>query len=106
LKNLALHCEFRDPDDEVRGSVVGTCIDNQLKKKYLSEKNLTLEKVLSIGKQYGAVLSQVEEMNTNPGKDEKSTKETIITVNQHTHKHRSGGKYSKRNQNKLCFKCG
>ncbi len=51
LKNLALHCEFKDLDEEVRDSVVSTCRSNHLKKKLLSEKNLTLEKVLTVGKE-------------------------------------------------------
>lgn len=80
LRNLALHCEFNNPEEEVRDTVVATCNSNQLKKKLLSEKNLTLEKVLSIGKEYEAVLSQVEEMDVYRRKDRtvESDEENVI----------------------------
>ena len=78
LKNLAIHCESNNLEEQVRDSVVSTCNDNNLKKKLLSEKNLTLEKVLSKGKEYEAVLAQVKEMDTKQtqkvDKDEKVMK--------------------------------
>ena len=88
LKNLAIHCEFRDPDEEVRDSLVATCIDNQLKKKLLSEKNLTLEKVLSMGKEFEAVLTQVAEMDSTKEKDIEASVETVMKIN-------NRGKYNK-----------
>ena len=107
MKNLAIYCEFRDPDEEVRDSLVATCIDNQLKKKLLSEKNLTLEKVLSMGKEFEVVLAQVAEMDSTKQKDSEASVETVMKIN-------NRGKYNKyrneRGQNnhlsKSCFKCG
>ena len=86
--------------------MVSTCSSRQLKKKLLSERNLTLEKVLSIGKEYEAVLSQVQEMDIKDSRDKnfESEEENVRKI----------GKYSQRqkfkqnetsNSNK-CYNCG
>ena len=99
LKNLALHCEFNNLEEEVRDSVVATCIDNTLKKKYLNETNLTLEKVLSIGKEHEAVLIQVTDMSIKQTTENLEEKEHINKI--HDSKKQ---KYS--NKVRSCFKCG
>ena len=107
LKNLALHCEFANLDEEVRDSVVSTCTSNQLKKKLLSERNLTLEKVLSMGKEYEAILSQGKDM------DNKNSKDRCFGSDEESYENvRKIGKYSQRQKFKLsdtsrqCYNCG
>ena len=106
LKNLALHCEFANTDEEVRDSVVATCNSNHLKKKYLSEKNLTLEKVLSMGKEYEAVLSQVQEMESKNATDNIED-ETVMKINKSgKYSHKKNFKSHNNQSSKSCFKCG
>ena len=108
LRNLALHCEFNNPEEEVRDTVVATCNSNQLKKKLLSEKNLTLEKVLSIGKEYEAVLSQVEEMDVYRRKDRtvESDEENVMKVRSGKYSSRRSFQSEERKSSRACYNCG
>ena len=48
LKNLALHCEFQNQDEEIKDTFVATCHDINLKFILLKEKELILEECKSI----------------------------------------------------------
>jgi len=108
LRNLALHCEFNNLEEEVRDSVVSTCTSNRLKKKLLSEKNLTLEKVLSIGKEYEAVLSQVEEMDVKNSKDKnfETDDENVMRLKAGKYSNRRKFQPEDRKASRTCFNCG
>ena len=51
LSNLTLHNEYEaTTEDEIRDQVIAKCKSSKLRKRLLQEPNLTLEKVLRIGK--------------------------------------------------------
>ena len=64
LKNLALHCEFQNQDEEIKDTFVATCHDINLKRKLLKEKELTLEKCIAIGKKHESIAVKLREMET------------------------------------------
>ena len=47
LKNLALHCEFENQDEEMKDTFVATCHDINLKYKLLKERGLDVSKTYS-----------------------------------------------------------
>ena len=51
LKRLIIHCEYGDAtQNEIRDQVIAKCKSSKLRKRSLQEPDLTLEKVLTIGK--------------------------------------------------------
>ncbi|MES9882797.1 MAG: RNase H-like domain-containing protein [Sedimenticola sp.] len=52
LSKLAMSCEYGDKDEMVRDQIVDNCRSNDLRKKLLSEQNLTLERVQTIARTY------------------------------------------------------
>ena len=51
LRKLAATCEYGDTTNEqIRDQVIATCTSSKLRKRLLSEADLTLDKVLQIGK--------------------------------------------------------
>ena len=62
LKNLALHYEVQNQDEEIKGTFVATCHDINLKRKSLKEKQLTLEKCIAIDKEHESIAVEVHEI--------------------------------------------
>lgn len=51
LKKLTIHCEYGDArQNEIRDQVIAKCQSSKLRKRLLQEADLTLDKVLTIGK--------------------------------------------------------
>ena len=50
LRKLALHCEYTDVNTELRDHFVSTCKSSKLRKRLLTEVNLTLDKTLTIAR--------------------------------------------------------
>lgn len=45
LRKLSLHCEYGNTvDDQIRDQVISPCPSSKLRKRYLTEPDLTLEK--------------------------------------------------------------
>lgn len=45
LRKLSLHCEYGNTvDDQIRDQVISSCPSSKLRKRYLTEPDLTLEK--------------------------------------------------------------
>ncbi|XP_068238437.1 uncharacterized protein [Palaemon carinicauda] len=50
LRNLAVSCEFLELENVIIDQVIAYCTSQELRKKLLQDKDLTLEKVLIIGR--------------------------------------------------------
>ena len=61
MKNLDLHCEFQNQDEEIKDTFVATCHDINLKQKLSKEKELTLEKCIAIGKEHESIAVELRE---------------------------------------------
>ncbi|MCG8048362.1 MAG: DDE-type integrase/transposase/recombinase [Candidatus Thiodiazotropha taylori] len=55
LRKLALTCEFGDTkDDAIRDQIIDKCKSNDLRRRFLRDKDLKLDKLLDIGRSYEA----------------------------------------------------
>ena len=90
LKTLSETCEYQNSDEEVRDQFVFSCHDNKLREKLLQTKNLTLEKLLEVGKIYERAKQQANEIGGV---------ENINIV------HRQSQNQKSSNQRK-CYRCG
>ena len=64
MKNLALHCKFQNQGEEIKYPFVATCHDINLKRKWLKEKEFTLEKCIAIDKEHESIAVELREMET------------------------------------------
>ena len=64
LKNLALHCEFQNQDEEIKDTFVATCHDVNLKLILLKKKQLILEEYIAINKEDESIDVELREMET------------------------------------------
>ena len=62
LKHLSLSCEFNDSNDRIRDQVVQKCTSTTLRRKFLTEKDLTLEKVLDIASTFERAQNSATQM--------------------------------------------
>ena len=91
LKSLCETCEYTKPDEEVRDQFVFSCYDNKLREKLLQTKNLSLEKLVEVGKIYERSKQQAMDI----GGAEKSV--NIVTQKE---------KGTKKQPNRKCYRCG
>ncbi|XP_060558907.1 uncharacterized protein LOC132719176 [Ruditapes philippinarum] len=52
LSKLAVSCEFIDQDDQIRDHILESCASDDLRKKLLTTKNLTLERLQEVARTY------------------------------------------------------
>ncbi|MES9903104.1 MAG: hypothetical protein ABW168_10515 [Sedimenticola sp.] len=62
LSKLAISCEFPDKNDMVRDQVVNTCKSSHLRRKFLEQPELTLDKVQSIARTFDLSETHVRRM--------------------------------------------
>ena len=90
LKTLSETCEYQNSDEEVRDQFVFSCQDNKLREKLLQTKNLTLEKLLEVGKIYERAKQQANEIGGA---------ENINIVHKQSQNHKSSSQ-------RKCYRCG
>ena len=115
LKKLTLYCEYEAAtEDEIRDQVIAKCKSSKLRKRLLQEPDLTLEKVLRIGKlmeQSDHQTRQIEQ-NNGIGVSAETKQDSFSELNriksdkwQHKGKHNSNSK-PKYNHTRQCGRCG
>ena len=86
LRKLTLYCEYGDSTEEqIREQVIATCNSTKLRRKLLTESDLTLEKVLQIGQSMEQAqhrLSTIEQKST-PSTSETSNQEELNVLPYH-----------------------
>ena len=86
LRKLTLYCEYGDSTEEqIRDQVIATCNSTKLRRKLLTESDLTLEKVLQIGQSMEQAqhhLSTIEQKST-PSTSETSNQEELNVLPYH-----------------------
>ena len=88
LKKLALTCEFEDKkDDMTRGQIIDKYKSNDLRRRFLREKDLPLEKLLDIGRSYEAADLRAKKME-HPEQEVNRVKSSGYTTKSHTKKKR------------------
>ena len=103
LKNLALHCEFQNHDEEIKDTFVATCHDINLKRKSLKEKKFTLEKCIAIAKEHESITVELREMET---KNRDTELELLAKVSKRKRKIEKRKERLQRKSKNICFKCG
>ena len=88
LRKLTLYCEYGDStEDQILDQVIATYNSTKLRRKLMTESDLTLEKVLQIGqsmKQAQHHLSSIEQKST-PSTSETSNQEELNVLRYHRH---------------------
>ncbi len=115
LKKLTIHCEYGEAtQDEIRDQVIAKCKSSKLRKRLLQEPDLTLNKVITIGKlmeQSDHQAKKIEQQNCAGSSD--AMKESFSDLNKmksrnFQHKGRQTGpkaqNYTPRKQQ--CGRCG
>lgn len=113
LKKLIIHCEYGDAaQDEIRDQVIAKCKLSKLRKRLLQEPDLTLDKVLTIGKlmeQSDHQTKKIEQQNA-AGSLAEGVKESFSDLNKiRPNKYQNKGKQrDQRNtqQRQKCGRCG
>ena len=110
LKTLAETCDFEGQVNiEIRDQFIFTCRSTTLKKKLLQQENLTLEKLLEIGRNKELSQKQATEISNTKSSDT-TEEEYVNKFNQprsHSNKQRQTRQSFDRNpEYKTCFKCG
>ena len=103
LKNLALHCEFQNHDEEIKDTFVATCHDINLKRKSLKEKKFTLRKCIAIAKEHESITVELREMET---KNRDTELELLAKVSKSKRKIEKRKERHQRKSKNICFKCG
>ena len=62
LRKLASTCEFQHPDPEIKSQIINRCHNQQLRIKAFETKNLTLDKLLELGKSLETIQKQAREI--------------------------------------------
>ena len=62
LRKLSLFCEYIDQDEEIRVHVLVACLSTELRKKLLTEKELTLNKTIEIAKTMESAISRIKDL--------------------------------------------
>ena len=101
LKNLALHCEFQNQDEEVKDTFVATCHDINLKCKLLKVKDLTFKKWIAIDKERDSIAVELREMET---KDRDTDLELLSKVSKSKRKIEKRKEKHQRKSKHNCFK--
>ena len=115
LRKLTLYCEYEaTTEDEIRDQVIAKCKSSKLRKRLLQEPDLTLEKVLRIGKlmeQSDHQTRQIEQQN-GAGASADTKMDSFSELNkiksdkwQHKSKHTSSGR-PRHSQHRQCGRCG
>jgi hypothetical protein len=60
LRSQARYCEFANTDTEIKSHIIQTCTSSRLRRRALSEPNLTLQQLLDIGRSMEAAERQVK----------------------------------------------
>ena len=69
LRKLASTCEYGDQkNDQIRDQVIATCFSSSLRKKFLTESSLTLEKLLEIAQAMESAHHQSKEIESGSSK--------------------------------------
>lgn len=81
LKQLALSCEFTDRDDRIRDQLVEKCVSSTLRRKFLCEKNLTLDKALELSSIYERAQDSASKIENNTNRSgQPPTEESALRV--------------------------
>ena len=59
LRRLSTHCDFTDPDGEIKSKIIQTCLSSKLRTEYLS-KTHTLDEIMAMGRTYESVNLQTK----------------------------------------------
>ncbi len=59
LRILATYCEFADDDTEIVRQVIQRCVSSKLRRSYLKEVDIDIEKILSLGRIHDTLDNQV-----------------------------------------------
>ena len=126
LRTLSLYCEYQDNNDQIRDQFIASCSSTKLRKRLLTESQLTLEKILEIGRARESAQHQSNEMETAENSDHqhinafnknytssKRFQQQRRTTSNHPPKEciRCGarghsGQECRRSRNATCHKCG
>ena len=110
LKKLTIYCEYEAAiEDEIRDEVFDKCKSSKLRKRLLQELDLTLEKLLRIGKlmeQSDHQTRQIEEQN-GAGTTAETKPDSFLDLNKIKTKSKQTSIGNPRyNQHRQCGKCG
>ena len=101
-RKRALTCDFEDKkDDMIRDQIIDKCKLNDLRRRFLREKDLTLEKLLDIGRSYEAADLRAKKME-HPEQEVNRVKSAGYTTKSHREKRPDKEQREIRN----CFRCG
>lgn len=113
LRKMAQSCDFQDKDRELKSQIIGRCKDRRLRQRALETQNLTLDKLLKIGRTMEISDTQQKQIEKQIKKE--SVKETEGTANKMYHtkswkkkpwndktQYKDGSSYGK----KTCYFCG
>ena len=62
LRKLSLFCKYNDQDEQIRDQVLITCLSTELRKKLLTEKELTLNKTTETAKTMESANSHIKDL--------------------------------------------
>ena len=98
LKKLALTCEFGDTkEDAIRDQIIDKCKSYDLRRRFLREKDLKLDKLLDIGRSYEAAGMCAAKMESKSSSDVNKLKTelrkpTVTRKSTETYKRQEGRK--------------
>ena len=77
LRKLSIFCEYIDQDEQIRGQVLVTCLSIELRKKLLTEQELTLNKTTEIAKTTESTNSHIKDLEQWNQNSDKAKQEHI-----------------------------
>lgn len=112
LKKMAISCEYeQDPaDDMIRDQIVDSCHSNELRKKFLKEKNLTLAKIQDIARASDLADLHCNKMEETKKSSPKEKEDYAYKVQTNRPKRKQfqprQQPRSARKPKQVCFRCG
>ena len=100
LTHLSLSCEFTDSKDRIRDQIVQKCTSTTLRRKFLSEKELTLEKVLDISATYERAQDSARKIENGASGESADSSQDALQIRK-----RQENRFPKREPVE-CFNCG
>ncbi|XP_053385838.1 uncharacterized protein LOC123539936 [Mercenaria mercenaria] len=87
LKQLSISCDFNDTNDRIRDQIIEKCTSTTLRRKFLSNKDLTLEKVLELSSTFERAQDSATKME-NQSTQQQQKDDTTFQLKQSTMRQR------------------
>jgi len=107
LKQLALTCEFDDGNERIRDQIVQKCTSTVLRRKFLCEKTLTLEKVLELSSTFERAQDSAQKIENGKHNGQPPEGDNAYRLFRRNSKpHNTARSFQPQNPSVECYNCG